>query len=126
MALLLAALASAAMFVCAPLIPRIMGAGFQESVTALRWLCLIPVFRSVHQMCGSALTAAGLQKYRTAAQVSVAALNFVLNVWMIPAFGWKGAAWASLITDGGLGLLNWSTLRYLTSSMRGELCHADS
>ena len=38
---------SFAMFAAAPLIPRIVGQGFAESVPALRWLCLIPVFRSI-------------------------------------------------------------------------------
>ena len=48
------------MFVLAPLIPLLVGRGFAESVSALRWLCLIPVFRSIHGATGSVLTGAGL------------------------------------------------------------------
>jgi O-antigen/teichoic acid export membrane protein len=107
---LVSLLASAGMFLCAPLIPRIVGYTFGESVTALRWLCLIPVFRSIHQITGSALTCAGLQNYRTATQFMVAALNFALNLYLIPYFGWKGAAWSSVASDAALGALNWRIL----------------
>jgi O-antigen/teichoic acid export membrane protein len=101
------------LFVIAPIIPHIVGQDFAPSVVALRWLCLIPLFRSVHQMTGSALTGAGLQRYRTSTQVVAAASNFALNLWLIPAHGWLGAAWASLLTDAGLGALNWCVLAFL-------------
>ena len=37
-------LAAAAMFLAAPIIPHIVGRSFTNSVSALRWLCLLPVF----------------------------------------------------------------------------------
>jgi O-antigen/teichoic acid export membrane protein len=97
-------------FFAAPLIPRFLGPGFAESVAALRWLSVIPVFRCVHIMVGSVLTGAGMQGYRTLAQLAVALLNLVLNVYAIPRFGWLGAAWASIITDGTLCVLTWGIL----------------
>jgi O-antigen/teichoic acid export membrane protein len=112
-ALPVACLASAGMWLAAPIIPHLVGKGFVESISALRWLCLIPIFRSVHQLTGSALTGSGLQPYRTASQLSAAAVNFGLNLWLIPAHGWLGAAWASLITDAGLGVANWLLLAFL-------------
>jgi O-antigen/teichoic acid export membrane protein len=112
-ALPIACLASAAMWLAAPIIPHLVGKGFTDSVSALRWLCLIPIFRSVHQLTGSALTGSGLQNYRTASQLSAAAANFCLNLWLIPTHGWLGAAWASLLTDAGLGVVNWLLLAYL-------------
>jgi O-antigen/teichoic acid export membrane protein len=107
------------MFLMAPVIPYVVGQGFAQSVLALRWLCLIPVFRSIHQMSGAALTGAGLQRYRTTTQLIAAAFNFGLNLYLIPRHGWLGAAWASLLTDGGLGILNFtvaSRLARLASS----------
>jgi O-antigen/teichoic acid export membrane protein len=98
------------LFLAAPLIPRIIGSGFAESVAAVRWLCLIPVFRSVHIACGDVLTGAGMQSYRTIGQLAVAVLNLSLNLWAIPHFGWLGAAWVSLISDGTLALLTWGIL----------------
>ena len=109
----IACLASAGMWLAAPIIPHLVGNGFAQSVSALRWLCLIPIFRSVHQFTGSALTGSGLQNYRTTSQLSAAALNFCLNLWLIPAHGWLGAAWASLLTDASLGAVNWALLAVL-------------
>jgi len=101
------------MFTAAPTIPHIIGRGFQESVSALRWLCLIPAFRGVHQLTGSAITGLGYQRYRTTAQFAAAAFNFGLNLWLIPRYGWVGAAWSSLATDGSLGVTNWIVARSL-------------
>jgi O-antigen/teichoic acid export membrane protein len=58
---------------------------FANSVSALQWLCLLPVFRSLHLGAGDALTGAGYQRYRNGAQLSAAGLNFGLNLWLIPA-----------------------------------------
>lgn len=110
---LIGILMAMAMFVAAPLIPHVVGEGFRDSVMALRWLCLIPAFRGMHQLTGSAITGMGFQRYRTATQFSAAVLNFGLNLWFIPHFGWRGAAWTSLATDGSLGVANWIIARRL-------------
>jgi O-antigen/teichoic acid export membrane protein len=106
-------LAAGVMFLTAPIIPHIVGRSFSNSVSALRWLCLLPVFRSLHLGAGDTLTGAGYQRYRTAAQLSAAALNFGLNLWLIPAYSWHGAAWSSLVTDGSLAAGNWILLGLL-------------
>jgi O-antigen/teichoic acid export membrane protein len=108
---------AAVLFVGAPAIPLVVGHSFREGVSALRWLCLIPVFRSFHYITGSVLTCTGLQRYRTLTQVAAALMNFGINLWLIPRYGWLGAAWASLLTDSSLGLMNWSVL-YLTLRKR--------
>jgi O-antigen/teichoic acid export membrane protein/glycosyltransferase involved in cell wall biosynthesis len=115
--LLASTFAAVCMFVFAPVIPLLAGKGFSESISALRWLCLIPVFRSVHKITGSVLTSIGLQRYRTLTQLTVVFLNFGLNLWLIPTYGWRGAAWASLATDGALGIMNWSVLEWTRSGL---------
>jgi O-antigen/teichoic acid export membrane protein len=105
--------AAAVMFLCAPLIPHIAGPSFSGSVYALRWLCLLPVFRSLHLGAGDTLTGAGYQRYRTTAQLCAAGLNIGLNLWLIPAYSWHGAAWSSLLTDGLLAAGNWALLEWL-------------
>jgi len=117
--LLVTALTALSLFVCAPLIPLLAGKGFSEGVSALRWLCLIPVFRSVHGITGGVLTSIGRQRYRTLTQMAVVALNFGLNLWLIPKYGWHGAAWSSLVTDGALGALNWSILQRVSKNVTG-------
>jgi O-antigen/teichoic acid export membrane protein len=104
------------LFCSAPLIPYILGRDFAESASALRWLCLIPLFRSFQLSAGDALTGAGYQGYRMSAQLIAAAFNFGVNLWLIPHYGWRGAAWSSLATDAALGVLCWLTLGYLRAS----------
>jgi O-antigen/teichoic acid export membrane protein len=114
--LLMSMVAAVGMFLLAPLIPLVVGRGFTQSISALRWLCLIPVFRSIHGISGGVLTGAGLQRYRTVAQILAVIVNFGLNLWLIPTHGWRGAAWASLATDGALGVMLWTALTLLVRS----------
>jgi O-antigen/teichoic acid export membrane protein len=105
--------AAALMYACAGLIPMLVGNSFAASVTTLRWLCLLPALRSLHLSAGDTLTGAGYQRYRTISQVSAAALNFGLNLYLIPAFSWRGAASSSLATDGILAIANWTLLGFV-------------
>lgn len=115
---LIGALAGGISFACAPLIPHMLGPGFAQCTQALRWLCLLPLFRGIHQISGAALTGCGYQRFRTAAQVAVALLNLSLNLVWIPAYGWIGAAWASLITDCALGILCLAILSWVAIGAR--------
>ena len=108
-----AAIAGLCLFLTAPLAPTVLGHSFADSTGALRWLCLIPAFRTFHLSAGDAITAAGHQNFRTSSQMGAAALNFCLNLYLIPAFSWRGAAWASLLTDGTLAVSNWAVLLWL-------------
>jgi O-antigen/teichoic acid export membrane protein len=105
--------AGAVVFLSAPLLPRLVGHGFGDTVFAMRWLCAIPLFRAFHHMTGSALTGSGRQRYRTLSQGIAVCLNIGLNIWLIPRHGWLGAAWSSLLTDGLLALMNGVALAWL-------------
>lgn len=101
---------SALLYFCSAAIPFIVGKSFAESVSVLKWLCLLPVFRSLHLSAGDSLTGGGYQRYRTASQVAAAVMNFGVNLYLIPAYSWHGAAWSSLMTDGFLAVANWTVL----------------
>jgi O-antigen/teichoic acid export membrane protein len=105
---------SGAMFLSSPIIPHLVGKSFVESVSAVRWLCLIPLFRCFHLSAGDAIAGAGHQKYRLVCQSIAAGGNLALNLFLVPRYGWLGAAWASLATDGGLGAINWIALMLLS------------
>jgi O-antigen/teichoic acid export membrane protein len=119
------ALAVAGMFVLAPILPHLVGNSYQEAVSALRWLCLIPVFRCFSLSAGDALSGAGDQRFRLICQATAAIGNGLLNLYLIPRYSWHGAAWASLMTDGALGIMSWCALIYLAyrgrSAGRGNL-----
>lgn len=106
----------AGMYLFAPILPRLVGPSYREAVNALRWLCLIPVFRCFSLSAGDALSGAGDQKFRLACQSAAAIGNGLLNLYLIPRYSWRGAAWASLATDGALGLMSWVALFVLARS----------
>jgi O-antigen/teichoic acid export membrane protein len=102
---------SVALMLCAPIIPRLAGHGFSQSVIALRWLAIIPIFRCIHQLKGIVLTTSGHQSFRVGAQLAAACFNFGVNLWLIPHYGWRGAAWASIVTDGALAAVMWLAVK---------------
>lgn len=102
-----------AMLLAAPMIPRLLGKSFGESVLVIRWLCLLPLFRSFNLSAGDALTGSGHIKLRLSGLIGAAAFNFAVNFYLIPRYGWLGAAWSSLATDSGLAVLNWLMVAWL-------------
>jgi O-antigen/teichoic acid export membrane protein len=118
----LCGLAAAALtLIASPLFVHVAGHGFAEALLVFRWLCWLPAIRAVHQLAGGVLTATGLQNYRTAAQIVIAALNVILNLHWIPAHGWLGAAWASLASDGALALLNSLLVLYVVQRAKRSI-----
>ncbi len=105
-----AAAAALAILLAAPIIPLLSGAEYREAADAARWLALIPFLRAIHQFAADILSGAGHQGARTLTQLIIAAANVLFNLWLIPAYGWKGAAWASVLSDGLLALLMWVTV----------------
>jgi O-antigen/teichoic acid export membrane protein len=95
-------LAAVGLAVAAPVLPRVVGRNYGTAVEALRWLAPLVSLKSVHYFLADSLTGADFQGHRTGVQLLIAALNLALNFWLIPAYGWKGAAWASLASDGML------------------------
>lgn len=114
-------LMSVLLWLFAPFIPHLVGRSFSESVTALRWLCLLPFFRCFQWSAGDALTGAGHQNSRLGNQAFSAAFNFGVNLYLIPRYGWYGAAWSSLATDGLIGAINWIVLLRLQTKERLHL-----
>ncbi len=106
------------MFVFAPILPHLVGNSYREAVSALQWLCLIPIFRCFSLSAGDALSGAGDQKFRLVCQAVAAIGNGLLNLYLIPRYSWHGAAWASLLTDGALGMMAWVALLYLAHRAR--------
>lgn len=102
-----------ALYALAPVLPALLGPDYLDAVGTVRWLALLPFLKALHYFGADALTGAGRQGLRTAVQVSVAVLNIVLNLWLIPLWSWKGAAVATLVSDGLMGVAIWAIVWYL-------------
>jgi O-antigen/teichoic acid export membrane protein len=108
-------LAFAGLLVGAPIIPKILGGEYLRTVEALRWLAILPLFKTIHYFFADALSGAGYQGLRMCLQIVVAVFNVLVNLWIIPAYSWRGAAWSSLASDGLLALLMWAAINILRS-----------
>jgi len=95
----------------AGLVPVVLGSEYAATAAALRWLAILPVLKALHYFFSDTLTSSGYQGVRTGIQAGVALLNVLLNLWVIPAYSWKGAAWSSIACDatllGGVSLAVW-------------------
>jgi O-antigen/teichoic acid export membrane protein len=113
--------ASAALAASAPVVPIVLGRSYAGSVDALRWLAILPLLKAIHYLAADALTGARMQSTRTRYQTGIAIANVLLNLWLIPAYAWRGAAVASLLSDGALGAALWFEIRRQTRVSRGAL-----
>jgi O-antigen/teichoic acid export membrane protein len=104
--------AAVAMLMGAPILPMILGSQFARTAEVLRWLALLPLLKTLHYFMANALTGAGHQGTRTSMQAVVAVFNVLVNLWIIPAYGWRGAAGSSLASDGLLAALMYSAISF--------------
>ncbi len=100
-------LIAAVLWLCAPVLPLLFGADFAATADVLRWLSPLVLLKTLHYFAADALTGAGYQGTRSAVQVGVAVLNGLLNLWLLPRYGWLGAVWASLGSDALLAIVLW-------------------
>lgn len=92
------------------MMPIVFGAGYAAATTALQGLSALLVLKAIHYLAADTLSGSRLQGRRTVCQIAVGVANAGLNVWLIPAYGWRGAVVSSLICDALLGVLLWSCL----------------
>ncbi len=85
--------------------------GFDQSIDALRLLAPSIVFLFVNNAFIYTLTAMNRQADFTRLSLASLALNIVLNLILIPLYGYLGAAAASSLTELGLFLGGWWLLR---------------
>jgi len=83
----------------APVVPKILGPEYERAVDAIRWLAMLPALRTVQLCFADALSGAGYQGLRMTIQAVVAGFNVIINLWLIPAYSWRGAVYSSLASD---------------------------
>jgi O-antigen/teichoic acid export membrane protein len=92
-------LVCAGILLFAGVVPYILGAQYARTTEALRWLAPLPILKVLHYFLSDTLTGAGYQGLRSAVQTAVALFNVLINLWLIPAYSWRGAAWSSVASD---------------------------
>lgn len=94
-----AALVGVVMLAGAGIVPYVLGGEYRSTEEALRWLAILPSLKAIHFFFSDALAAAGHNGLRTSIHAGVAVFNVLINLWLIPAHSWRGAAWSSIASD---------------------------
>jgi O-antigen/teichoic acid export membrane protein len=84
---------------------------YPQSAASLRILALAVVFMFVDNTFAAVLNAIDRQKLYAYVALIGLAINFGLNIILIPRFGYLGASWATVATEIGLVLTGWLALR---------------
>lgn len=100
-------LASLGVYLLAGLAPVVLGDEYITTVAALRWLCPLPLLRAIYLPASDTLSGAGFQGTRCSLLGVAAGLNILANLWLIPLYAWKGAAWAAIGADAFLAVALW-------------------
>ena len=105
--------AAVGLYFLAPALPVLLGREYDPAVGAVRLLAVLPLLKAIHYFGADALTGAGYQGLRTGLLLCVAAINVLLNLWLIPLYSWRGAVAATVIADGLLAIAIWIAVWYL-------------
>lgn len=112
--------------VCAPIFQWLLRDDFAEMTSVIRWLAILPLIRGVSIFASNALTGAGRQSLRNASLIGAMVINFGVNVWLIPIYGWRGAVGATLTAEALKAIAVWVTLAYLAGKDRKAAVVDDS
>ena len=99
------------LFLLAPRFIDLLTTQYPLSAAALRILAIAVVFMFVDNTFAAVLNATDRQKLYAYVALSGLAINFSLNMILIPRFGYLGASWATVATEAGLVLTGWLALR---------------
>lgn len=104
-----AAAAGAFLFAVAPLVDDILGEGYADTISVIRWMAVIPLIHLPGLLAGEALTGAGFQNTRNQFIIVAGALNVTLNLALIGPYGIDGVIVATYASEFLLlgGLIIW-------------------
>jgi len=108
----------------ARIVPYVLGGEYRSTEEALRWLAILPALKVVHFFLSDALSGAGHQVLRTFIHVGVAVFNVLINLWIIPAYSWRGAAWSSIASDALLACVMVAVVLVLSRRSQRALAEA--
>ena len=97
-------------FAFAGLAPILLGEEFRSSVHVLRWFALYPLAALLHYGLDTMLTTSNRQQIAAWVMLGGASLNIVMNLWLIPLIGWKGAVLSAYASEFAIITVYWLAL----------------
>jgi O-antigen/teichoic acid export membrane protein len=99
-----------AVLVAAPLLPKVLGDDFADSVTMARWLSPLVLLRTLAMFSLNGLMGLGKTALRTIVIAILAGLTMILYVVAVPIWGWEGAAVGTIVGEVALVVVSWYLL----------------
>lgn len=87
------------LFFSAKMLPLILGAGYEQAVQVLQYLAWLPLLSLPRLFIQTALSTSGQQRVVVIALVTGAIVNILLNLWLIPSSGWRGAIVSTYMSE---------------------------
>lgn len=101
------------LFLFAPLLPLLLGPGFEPAVYLLQWLAWLPAVQVARNFVNFQALATYRTNLLTAASLIVGLTSIILNLLLIYAYGLAGAVCAAYLTEF-VGMIALVTMQYLT------------
>lgn len=103
-------LSAVAMWLCAPVLPWLLGPSFAPAVDAARWLCLSPLLFGLCSVGSSILLTRGRRNQRILSQCAGMAAMIVAGITLMPRYGLAGATLTLLVAQATTAVLVWSAV----------------
>ena len=97
--LLLALLGGLVLYLIAPLLPLLLGPGFETAVQPLQWLAWLPVLQVIRNFGNFHAAASHRTHVLTWAYLIGGVTSIALTAWLVPKFGLIGAMIAAYLTE---------------------------
>lgn len=97
-------LAGLGLYLCAGMLPLLLGATYGDAVPALQWLAWLPLLSLPRLFLQSLLIGGDRQNYAVQVLAGGGLFNIALNLWLIPLWSWRGALVATYAAEIGMAL----------------------
>ena len=97
-------LAGLGLYLCAGVLPLLLGAAYVDAVPALQWLAWLPVVSLPRLLLQSLLIGGDRQNYAVNVLAGGGIFNIALNLWLIPLWSWRGAVTATYAAEIAMAL----------------------
>jgi O-antigen/teichoic acid export membrane protein len=89
------ALLAVAIYLAAPVVPWLLGESYRGSIDIMRCLCALPFLMTVQSIAAGALEGADASRPVGLVYALAAGMGLLLNLALVPQFGWSGAVMAA-------------------------------
>ncbi len=97
-------LAGLGLYLCAGVLPLLLGATYVDAVPALQWLAWLPLMSLPRLLLQSLLIGGERQNCAVNVLAGGAIFNIALNMWLIPLWSWRGALAATYAAEIAMAL----------------------